>query len=174
MAEPSAEDIASILDSLRRTVRGFRGAARAAEERLGISGAQHFVLEELARAPAGSLNELSDRTLTHKSSLSVVVARLVERGFVRRAPSKQDRRVSALYLTAAGRRALGGAPPSGQARMIEALRRLLPAEVAAFAVLFERVTRELGFGSLEPTMLFEKDAPPRRGRRVDDLSREEQ
>jgi DNA-binding MarR family transcriptional regulator len=172
-AEPAAADIAAVLDSLRRTVRGFRGIAQTVEQTLGVSGAQHFVLEELAREPAASLNELSERTLTHKSSLSVVITRLVDRGYVRRVPSRDDRRSAALYITARGRQALKRSPPSGQALMIRALRGMSGAEVAAFAVLFEKVTRELGFGALEPTMLFEKDPSRRLARRQQDGKEEE-
>jgi DNA-binding MarR family transcriptional regulator len=164
---PSSADVQSILDSLRRMVRGLRGAAQSSERAVGISGAQLFVLEELARAPAASLNELAGRTLTHKSSLSVVVARLVERGLVQRTPSRDDRRSAALYLTARGRKALEKSSASPQARMITALRQLSAAEVAAFAVLFEKLNHELNFDVLEPTMLFEKDASPQQ-RRVED------
>jgi DNA-binding MarR family transcriptional regulator len=171
---PSAADVAAVLDALRRTVRGLRGAAQVSEKTLGVSGAQHFVLEELARAPAMSLTDLSARTLTHKSSLSVVVARLVDRGFVRRVPSRDDRRSAALYLTPAGSRALHRAPPSLQARLIAALGRLSAAEVAAFSVLFEKLNHELEFDLLEPTMLFEKDPPRVRGRRSDDATEEDQ
>ena len=161
--------ISLILDSLRRTIRGFRSAAQRAERTLHLSGAQHFVVEQLARAPVASLNELAARTLTHKSSLSVVVARLVEQGYVRRRQSAVDRRQAGFALSAAGRRLLRRAPPSAQTRMIAALRHLDPGDVEQFARLFERVTAALGFAALPPTMIFEQDAArPRaaaRGRR---------
>src|SRR5438105_26745 len=80
----------SILDSIRRIVRALRLADRAAEKRLGLSGAQLFVLHKLAVGPALSLNELADRTLTHQSSVSVVVQRLVKRKLAARARSGKD------------------------------------------------------------------------------------
>ena len=147
----------SVLNSLRRTVRAFRAAAQAAEEVVGVSGAQHFVLQKLADAPALSLNDLAARTLTHKSSVSVVVSRLVARGFVRRRRSSADGRSVVLTLTPAGRRALQRAPDSAQNRMLAALRRFPPAQLASFASLFERFTDELGVASLEPLMLFEDE-----------------
>lgn len=153
--------IASILDSLRRTIRGFRAASQRAERSLRISGAQHFVLERLAAGPAASLNDLAARTLTHKSSLSVVVASLVERGYVRRRPSPVDRRSAGFALTARGRALLRRAPPSAKARMIAALRALDPRETATLATLFEQATRALGFGTLPPTMIFENERPGR-------------
>ena len=153
--------VASILDSLRRTIRGFRAAAQRVAAR-HLSGAQHFVLEQLADAPVATLNELATRTLTHKSSLSVVVARLVERGYVRRTSSRRDRRRAGFAITPAGRRALRRAPPSAQTQMIAAVRRLGARDAAAFAQLFARATRQLGFDTLAPTMIFEQVPSSRR------------
>jgi DNA-binding MarR family transcriptional regulator len=158
---PSAQ-MMSVLNSLRRVVRAFRAVAQVAQDVIGISGAQHFVLERLAEAPALSLNDLAARTMTHKSSVSVVVKRLVERGFVRRRRSSADRRSIVLTLTPAGRRAIERAPDSAQTRLIAALHRLPRRELAAFAGLFERFTDELGVGTLEPLMLFEDESGGRR------------
>jgi len=154
--------VRSVLNSLRRTVRAFRAAAQTAEHVLGVSGAQHFVLQRLADAPALSLNELASRTLTHKSSVSVVVKRLANRGFVRRQRSPADGRSIVLSLTPAGRRALARAPESAQSRMLAALTRLEPGQLARFARLFERFTAELGIADLEPGMIFEEEPPARR------------
>src|ERR671938_1731164 len=80
-ARPSRRDLAvRSLDAIRRLVRGLRLAARASEREAGLSAAQLFVLQQLAESPAESINELAARTLTHQSSVSVVVRRLVERG----------------------------------------------------------------------------------------------
>jgi DNA-binding MarR family transcriptional regulator len=162
-AEPTA-DVASVLNSLRRVVRAFRAVAQVAEDVLGISGAQHFVLQKLAEAPALSLNDLAARTMTHKSSVSVVVSRLVDRGLVHRRRSSADGRGIVLTLTAAGRRALAQAPESAQTKLVAALQRLPRADLAAFARLFERFTDELGVRTLEPTMLFEDESGARRAR----------
>ena len=62
-----------VLDSLRRIVRSLLESSRRAEQQLGITGAQLFVLEKLAAARALSLNELAERTHTHQSSVSTVV-----------------------------------------------------------------------------------------------------
>jgi DNA-binding MarR family transcriptional regulator len=154
--------IGSILNSLRRVVRAFRAMAQVAEDVLGISGAQHFVLLKLAQAPALSLNDLAARTMTHKSSVSVVVKRLVDRGLVDRQRSSADGRGVVLTLTPAGRRAIARAPDAAQTRLIAALRRFPRRDLEAFAALFERFTVELGVGSLEPTMLFEDEVGARR------------
>ena len=75
-------DSARILDAIRRLVRHLRLADRAAQSELGISGAQLFVLFELGKTPALSLNDLAARTRTDQSSVSVVVSRLVDAGLI--------------------------------------------------------------------------------------------
>ena len=61
-----------------------------------MTGAQLFVLRELSLEPGASIRRLSERTLTDPSSVSVIVARLVEHGYVTRAVDEADRRRTAL------------------------------------------------------------------------------
>lgn len=79
-----------VLDCIRRIVRALRLFDREAEKRVGLSGAQVFVLEKLADGGGASINELADRTHTHQSSVSVVVQKLVDRKLVRRSSSARD------------------------------------------------------------------------------------
>src|SRR5579885_2556290 len=82
--EGGATDSFLVVDALRRLVRELRDSARLAQGRTAITGAQLFVLRALAAEPGLSINELAERTMTHQSSVSVVVSRLVARGLVTR------------------------------------------------------------------------------------------
>src|SRR5262249_5588713 len=97
--KPDPRHVRKVLDSLRRIVRSFRVSARAVEGRLGISAAQLFVLHQLAESDASSIDELAARTLTHQSSVSVVVARLAERGLVVRRTARDDARRTEIALS---------------------------------------------------------------------------
>src|SRR5215475_9657267 len=90
------------MNAVRSIVRAQRINTRAVELKMGISLAQLFVLQQLAERSADSLNELADRTATHQSSVSVVVRRLVERGFVSRSSSTADRRRIEIAVTPGG------------------------------------------------------------------------
>src|ERR1051326_5438450 len=87
-----SEDLTRSMDAIRSIVRALRLNTREIELKIGISLAQLFVLQQVAERPAESLNDLADRTATHQSSVSVVVRRLVDRGFVTRTPSAADKR----------------------------------------------------------------------------------
>lgn len=142
--------VRSALDGLRRAARGVRAAATEAEAPRGVSGAQRLALEKLAEGPAASLNELAARTLTQKSSLSVVVGRLVARGWVERARSTADRRAVVLRLTADGRRALRRGRDPASARLTDALRRLPRRDLGALGRLLGRFTAALAAAGAPP------------------------
>lgn len=151
------EEVRTVMDSLRRIVRDLRLTARDAERGAGISGAQLFVLQALAEESAASLNNLAERTLTDQSSVSVVVKRLADRKLVARKASTVDARRVELSLTAAGRRLLARCPEPTQARLLGALRRLSPADLAKLTAGLSAVVVQMGIQDAAPRMFFEEE-----------------
>ena len=157
-AEASASpDAAGVMDALRTLVRALRVSTRAVERRIGISGAQLFVLQQLGARPAGSVNELAERTSTHQSSVSTVVSRLVQRGLAVRDPAPGDARRMEIAITPAGVELLRSAPRTAQARMVEALGRMPPERVAALAAGLGELVREAGLEALPASFFFEDE-----------------
>jgi DNA-binding MarR family transcriptional regulator len=151
----TADDLSAALDAIRRIVQALRVSTRAAERRLGISGAQLFVLHALSEAPAHSLNELAARTFTHQSSVSTVVERLVKKRYVSRKRSTADARRVVLSLTPSGRALLRSSPDIAQLRLISALRELPPRSRRSLASLLDRVVHAMG-ADAAPTLFFEE------------------
>ncbi len=149
------------LNAVRSIVRALRINTRAIELKMGISLAQLFVLQHLAERPADSLNELADRTATHQSSVSVVVRRLVERGYVSRTSSTVDKRRIEIAVTPAGRERLSGAPRTIQSQLIGALAGMSSSEQATLADLMERWLRAAHIDFTSPPMLGEDEASAR-------------
>lgn len=147
--------VARSMNAIRSIVRALRINTRAIELKMGISLAQLFVLQQLAERSAASLNELAERTATHQSSVSVVVRRLVERGFVSRTASTTDKRRIEIELTPEGRRLLEGAPVTIQTQMMNAMQRLRPDDRGLLADLLERWLREAKIDFAAPPMLGE-------------------
>jgi len=158
------EEVRTVMDAIRRIVRLLRVSARASEGLVGISGAQLFVLQQLAESGPCSINELAERTLTHQSSASVVVRRLIERGLVSRRPSEEDGRRVEVSLESGGRELLRTAPPMAQARLISGLRRMEAAQRAALAGGLATLVRELGLDAEAAPLFFEEDEAPSRRR----------
>jgi DNA-binding MarR family transcriptional regulator len=153
------------LDAIRRIISVLRRSSRLAESEVGIGGAQLFVLQQLATAPARSINELAERTYTHQSSVSVVIRRLVKQGLVERRPALDDRRRRELRLTRAGKRLVARAPVPAQIRLINGLRALSVSQLRTFVRLFDQVVHRMGAAGEPPAMLFtDEPAPGRTGR----------
>lgn len=157
-------EIRRVVDALRRVVQALRVSARAAEGRLGVSAAQLFVLQKLAEEPSLSLNDLARRTLTHQSSVSVVVSRLVDKGYVVRDRAPDDARRLRLSLTPAGRSALRRSPQAAQELLIDALRRMPPRDRSQLARTLDRLNELAGLGGEPPQLFFEPhpNAPNRK------------
>lgn len=153
-----AVEVREVLNSLRQIVRSLRVSSRAAEQRVGLSGAQLFVLSCLARQSPCSVNELAARTATDQSSVSVVVSRLVNMGHVRRSKSKTDRRSVDLSLTRSGRALLGSAPEAAQDRLIAALSQLPKAQLKTLSRLLGKVVEVAEVAEQVPSLFFE-DSP---------------
>lgn len=159
-------DSRRVLDSLRRIVRELRQSAVQAERRVGISGAQLFVLQTLAVGPARSLNDLAARTLTHQSSVSVIVRRLTEQGLVRRRTSPVDARRMEIEITAAGRSLLNRAPEPAQQRLFAAIRRMSAARRKVLADALGELVQEMGAATHSAGLFFEEDQEPKRSRSI--------
>ena len=156
---PITAEATAVLDDLRRIVRVLRESSRAAESVLGVTGAQLFVLKALAEAPAFSLNALAARTRTHQSTVSVVVRRLVDRGFVKRSTSDLDGRRIELQLTPRGRTLLERAPLAAQDRLIEAIERLPSSRRRVLALALHELVHEMRLDDEPLSMFFEEDEP---------------
>jgi DNA-binding MarR family transcriptional regulator len=146
-----------VLDRLRQLVQSLRESSRQAEQRLGVSGAQLFVLEKLAETPSASLNELAARTYTHQSSVSTVVERLVRRRLVSRQLSPDDRRRLELVLTARGRRLAAETTGAAQHRLISAVQRLPARSRHRLATLLREVVLGMNAADQPPPMFFDDD-----------------
>lgn len=144
------------MDGVRRLVRALSSSAREQAPNAAVSGAQLFVLRQIAAAPGLGIGELAACTLARQSAVSEVVARLAARGLVARAKSADDARHAVLTLTAAGRRTISGVQPTAQERLAAGLASLPRARRAALADGLEQWLAASGFAALPPTMFFEE------------------
>ncbi len=157
----AGDDVREVLDAIRRLVRTLRLSAREAEQEVGLSGAQLFVLQSLGKDDEPTLGALAERTSTDPSSVSVVVARLVARGLVRRKKDPDDARRLRLSLTAHGRALVRRAPHAAQERLVEALQGLPAAKRRTLAGLLDGVAAKMGISGSEAPMMFDEEPEPR-------------
>jgi len=152
----SDKSIGVVLNSVRRLIRSYRLFSREVEKEYGITGAQLFVLQALDQGAPGqvlTINELADRSFTHQSTVSEVVARLKTKKLVVQRKSEEDLRKTFLSLSSTGKSLLKRAPRSPGAKLVEGLLELSPKERSQLASLLSRVLHTGGLDR-EPAELF--------------------
>ena len=125
---------------------------------MGLSAAQLFVLQKIAESDKPlSINGLAEHTLTHQSSVSVVVTKLAAKKLVERLPSKADARALDLHLTKRGAALLGGAPPLIQDRLMNAISKLSIKERQGLVRGLQVLIDKAGLQDEEPSLFFEEE-----------------
>lgn len=148
-----------VMNSIRRVVQSLRTSSSKSQSQCGLSGAQLFVLQTLrSEGTLVSLSRLAKLTLTHISSVSVVVAKLVEMGLLTKSASKQDSRRMDVGISAKGCAFLKKAPLTAQNALTKALAEFPKKEKEALAGLLQDLITRAGFEDDEPSMFFEESA----------------
>jgi MarR family transcriptional regulator, lower aerobic nicotinate degradation pathway regulator len=151
-------DAHSVLNSFRCLVKSLRLADRAGLKEYGLGASQLYVLHELKRDAPLSINDLADRMATDQSTVSVVVAKLIDKGFVARERSETDARRLDLTLTARGHLAVRKLPPPIQYLIIEGVQRLPRSRAKALAESLREICDVLGIADEHPPLLLADDS----------------
>lgn len=135
------------------TNRVSRALARVYERRFDLSVPEWRVMATLGRFPGLSAGQVAERTAMDKVAVSRAVARLLSRGRLQREMAQQDRRRSALRLSADGMAVYRQIVPLAQAYERELRRALGPAHEAALGEALARLqaaAERLAAGMMEP------------------------
>ena len=156
------DDALSVLKSFRSIVKALRLADRAGLKEHGLGASQLYVLHELKNDAPLSVNDLAERTATDQSTVSVVVAKLIAKGFVASERATADARRLELTLTARGQQLLRKLPPPIQSLIIEGVQQLPAARSTALAESLRDICEVLGIADENPPLLFSDEPKPRR------------
>ncbi|ARU32927.1 hypothetical protein CAP31_09830 [Sulfuriferula sp. AH1] len=121
----------STLRKFRTIFSAVRQHTQWVEAQCGISGAQLWVLYELAAQPGMRVSELANALAIKRSTASNLLDKIAQRGLIRRERGSPDQRAVHLYLTDAGVAVMTKAPQPAQGILIDSLSRLSPDELAA-------------------------------------------
>lgn len=94
----------SIIKELARAYQGFEGYSSTHIRGLGLLPVQFDVIATLANQPPMTYKQLGEKTLISKSSLTGVVERMVQKGFIATLENPDDARSHLLKLTAKGQK----------------------------------------------------------------------
>jgi DNA-binding MarR family transcriptional regulator len=124
---------------LRRVTDAAGRKANAALAPLGFDTRHYTVLTVVAANPGPSQRTIADTLRIDRATVVALIDGLEDRGLIRRARSRQDRRANTIRLTAAGRQALETAHVR-MAECEESFLSVLPeAERTSLASILERL-----------------------------------
>lgn len=110
---------------------------------LGVTGPQRLVIRVVGRFPGISAGELAAMLHIHPSTLTGVLARLIDRKLLSRTPHPGDRRRIVLRLTEQGRRLDKVHAGTVEAAVRQALKATVPSDHAAAGRLLARIAEAL-------------------------------
>ena len=146
---------ARAVHDIRLLVATLAQSARSVERTSGMTNAQLFLLRQLADRDGQTINELAERAMTQQSAASLLVSRLESGGFVKRSPSRADRRRTEVRITPAGRRLASEAPAAPLERLLSSLGRLSVAELTSLQRGLDRLLEEMNVEGSNAPLLFE-------------------
>jgi DNA-binding MarR family transcriptional regulator len=120
---------ATLMEMLPQVVRHLRAEMRRQAAPF-LSLSQLRALIYLQRCPQGSLSQVADYLDVSLPTMSTMMQRLVERGWVERTEDPRERRRLRLSLTAAGEAQLQQTLAATQAYLATSLARLLPSQLS--------------------------------------------
>lgn len=151
------EEISETVQSLRRIFKTIEDYSRQVSSEYGITGPQLWALKTISEHDYLPLGELSRKMCLHPSTVTGVVDRLEDKGYVMRSRDATDRRVVTVRLTVAGRDLVKRTPSPVQGKMIYGLRKLKRNELRAIYDAVRRLAQIVEAQDVKVTFFFDRE-----------------
>jgi DNA-binding MarR family transcriptional regulator len=145
----SAEDIGlgEVIEFMRllwAVDHGLEASSKQMDQQFGVTGPQRLVIRLVGRHPGIAAGQLADILHVHPSTLTGVLARLVERGILTRKVDPTDARRALFGLTAQGRKLDEVRSGTIEAKVRKALGKLSAREVGTARKVLAALAESLG------------------------------
>ncbi len=122
-------DFLPTLRELVRTYQAFETYSNSHIRSLGLSPIQFDVIATLANQSPMTYKELSEKTLISKTSLTGVIERMIQKGYLNVQANEEDGRSQRIGLTAKGQKTFSKAFPEHMGYLEKAFRQLTAKEL---------------------------------------------
>ena len=128
-----------ILVQIRQIVRSVNLESKRIEKEYGLSIPQLLCLNFLSEKTSfeASHKEIKDFLKLNASTVTGIISRLENKGFVARLPKKEDKRIGLVAITAKGMKLLEKTPEPLHEQLSHKLKKLAPAEIDQLQKSFE-------------------------------------
>lgn len=151
---PAPDDVAQIVQGLRRIVKALHTYSQEVYRNYGLTAPQLWALKTLQRTGPLATGDLAVALAVHQSSVSILVDRLEQRSLVRRVRGARDRRVVQIGLTRRGAALSAMAPEPAQGRLLHGLLAMPAREVREVRRAVERLVLAMEAGDTDARFFF--------------------
>jgi DNA-binding MarR family transcriptional regulator len=159
MSDQMSKDktISEIMQSLRRVFKAIQDYSQDVSDKFGVTGPQLWALKTIAQDGSMPLGELSKKMCVHPSTISGVIDRLEDKGYVVRDRDTGDRRVIYVQLTLKGKKLVRKAPNPIQGRMLYGLRKLKNEELNHIYESAQKLVKIMEAQNLKVTFFYDQE-----------------
>jgi len=159
MPETKDKTISETMQSLRRIFKAIHDYSKDVSATFGVTGPQLWALKTIAEEGTLPLGQLSRKMYLHPSTISGVIDRLEDKGYVARVRDNDrgDRRVINVELTLKGKRLIGKAPNPIQGQMIFGLRKLKKEELNLIYQSVRKLVKIMEAEDLKVTFFYDQE-----------------
>lgn len=143
------------LIALRRILRSTELYGRELARAAGLTAVQVRVLQIVMERGHATSKQIAVKMGVSQPTMSSLLDRLENKGFIERHPSKVDRRQVHIHMTAAGRDAIAKAPDPLQQRYVKQFEAMDDWEQAMFVSVLERVAAMLDAADIDASPLLD-------------------
>lgn len=148
------QEIADVLDNLRRVFRVVHRYSKRAEKVGGLTGPQVWAMKVLAESAPIRVTDLSRRMYLHPSTVVGILDRLEQQAQVARTRSEKDHRVVTVALTAKGRETVAKVPQIAQGLLLKGLTGLPDGDLSTVSEGLRMLVGILGVEGMPPPLLL--------------------
>ncbi len=109
----------NVIISLRKIIRAIDMNSKKLVKRVGLTGPQLVLLNEIARSGENTAGEIARAVSLSQATVTGILERLEKRGLLVRQRSQRDKRRIMVSITDAGRQILATGPPMMQEAFVE-------------------------------------------------------
>jgi DNA-binding MarR family transcriptional regulator len=140
--QPAGETL-QFMQRMWELVHALDVASKRMAQTIGVTGPQRLVIRLVGQAPGQTASEIAAALGKHPSTLTGVLARLEDRGLLRRTADRADRRRALFTLTPAGKRIDRERKGTVEAAVRRALGRASAGDVAGMQTTLRLLVEEL-------------------------------
>lgn len=153
MPAPSIEE--QVLTELRRILRATQLSVRALARESGMTPSQLLVLQSLRARDEMTASQIAEALHLTQATVTSLLDRLQERGWITRTRGEVDRRRVHVRLTEEGERQIRRTPTSSHERFVSQFRALEPWEQSSMLATLQRIAHLLDAASLDASPVLD-------------------